>query len=79
MQSSILLMDPIKFNPRWKEELVAFSGEGVLILEIAMGCTNWCMENRIPISAVNNTFYVRRKNSYLIWKRSKAKDFFSGH
>ena len=30
-------MEPIKFNPRWREELVAVSDEGVLILEIAMG------------------------------------------
>lgn len=30
-------MSPIKFNPRWREELVAVSDEGVLILEIAMG------------------------------------------
>jgi hypothetical protein len=30
-------MGQIKFNPRWREELVAASDEGVLILEIAMG------------------------------------------
>jgi hypothetical protein len=30
-------MQEIKFNPRWKEELVATSQEGVLIFEITMG------------------------------------------
>ena len=30
-------MSQIKFNPRWKEELVAVSDGGVLILELAMG------------------------------------------
>jgi len=33
----IFTMSQIKFNPRWKEELVAVSHEGVLILELAMG------------------------------------------
>ena len=35
--ASLVFMNQIKFNPRWKEELVAVSDEGVLILEIAMG------------------------------------------
>ena len=86
-------MEPIKFNPRWREELVAVSDEGVLILEIAMGtlhvyfpdeakwltsapdwaraqwqvyrdaCTQWCKENRIPISVVNNTFMYEEKTN----------------
>ncbi len=30
-------MSEIRFNPRWREELVAASNEGILILEIAMG------------------------------------------
>lgn len=30
-------MSEIRFNPRWRKELVAVSDEGVLILEIAMG------------------------------------------
>ena len=86
-------MGPIKFNPRWREELVAVSDQGVLILEIAMGtlhvyfpdeakwltsapdwarphwqvyrdaCTQWCKENRIPISLVNNTFIYEEKTN----------------
>ena len=86
-----MCMGQIKFNPRWREELVAASDQGVLILEIAMGtlhvyfpdeavwsvsapdwakgnrqdyldaCTNWCQENRIPISVVNNTFMYEEK------------------
>jgi len=31
------VMATIKFNPRWKEELVATSNNGVLIFELTMG------------------------------------------
>ena len=84
--ASLVFMNQIKFNPRWKEELVAVSDEGILIFELSMGtfhvyfpdeekwlasvpdwakekwqvyldaCTDWCKENRIPISIVNNTY-----------------------
>lgn len=30
-------MNIIRFNPRWKEELVAYSKEGTLIFEFTMG------------------------------------------
>ena len=84
-------MSKIKFAPRWREELVATSDDGVLILEIAMGelhvyfpdetkwlsaapewakhqwqlyldsCTEWCKENKIPITTVSNTFVYEGK------------------
>jgi len=38
--ASLVFMNQIKFNPRWKEELVAVSDEGVLIFEIAMGAVH---------------------------------------
>ena len=85
-------MNKIRFMPRWKEELVATSDEGTLILEIAMGqlhvyfpdqtkwlnsvpawatekwklymdaCTDWCAENKIPITIVDNTFVYEAKD-----------------
>ena len=84
-------MPDIKFNPRWKEELVATSDEGILIFEITMGvlhvyfpdqkkweaaapdwaknkwriymdsCTNWCKNNGIPISIVDNAYVYEER------------------
>ncbi len=81
----------IHFNPRWREELVASSDEGVLILELTMGkyhvyfpsqskwtesapewakekwevylteTTNWCSQNNIPISVVDNGLVYEEK------------------
>jgi hypothetical protein len=81
----------IHFNPRWREELVASSDEGVLILELTMGkyhvyfpsqnkwkesapewakekwevyltaTRNWCSQNNIPISVVDNGLVYEEK------------------
>ena len=82
----------IRFNPRWKEELVASSADGVLIFELTMGalhvyfpdpprwkaaappwakdkwkiyhdaCTEWCRQNKIPISVVDNAYLFEEKS-----------------
>jgi len=86
-------MGRIQFNPRWREELVATSDEGVLILELTMGkyhvyfpsqrqwleavpdwarskwdlylteCRNWCAQNNIPISVVENGLVYEEKRT----------------
>ncbi|MEI9808911.1 MAG: hypothetical protein WDO16_14165 [Bacteroidota bacterium] len=84
-------MSKITFNPRWKEELLASSNEGVLIFELTMGqlhvyfpdaeqwkkvvpawagekwevyvqaCTDWCKENKIPISITHDAYVYEEK------------------
>jgi hypothetical protein len=84
----------IHFNPRWREELVATSDEGVLILELTMGkyhvyfpshdkwketapgwakekwevylsaTRNWCSQNNIPISVVDNGLVYEEKEKF---------------
>ena len=64
--ASRVFMNQIKFNPRWKEELLAVSDEGVLILEIAMGTLHVSPTNR-------NGWFLSpvglKKNGRRIWMR----------
>jgi hypothetical protein len=85
-------MNTISFAPRWREELVATSADGVLIFEITMGelhvyfpdktrwlatvpdwakpqweiyseaCSNWCKQNKIPLSFVDNALVYEEKD-----------------
>ena len=65
--ASLVFMNQIKFNPRWKEELVAVSDEGVLILEIAMGTLHVYFPDKQK-GLVSVPGWVK-KNGRRIWMR----------
>lgn len=56
---------PIQFNPRWKEELLATSADGVLVLELTMGKLQVCFpdqnlwEANVPTWAKDKWFLYR--------------------